>query len=245
MKENTKISITLLLLLIGLATAGGFFVLFAELADDVMEREFGIFDAFIINLFLVNQSPFLDAAMLFITELGAVWFLALLTAIAAAWLWFKEKDKWSALFFVIAVAGGGLLNSLLKSYYGRERPSINEAIDATGFSFPSGHSMGSFILYGFVIFLTIRGQQKEWVKWVISVTLAALVLLIGASRVYLGAHFPSDVLAGFIAGTVWLLLCVTALEWINWQSGSKVRPVKWLRSMLRSGLHMVTGKEKK
>ncbi|WP_033541371.1 phosphatase PAP2 family protein [Planococcus sp. CAU13] len=242
MKENTKISITLLLLLSGLAAAGLFIILFSELADEVMSREFGIFDGFIINLIRVNQSPALDSIMLFITELGSVWFLALVTISVAAWLWFKDNDRWSAFFLIIASAAGGLLNSLMKSFYGRERPSINEAIDATGFSFPSGHSMGSFILYGFIIFLAIRKRQKEWVQWTISISLAVLVVLIGVSRIYLGAHYPSDVAAGFIAGTIWLLLCLTALEWINWQSGSGVRPIKWLRNMLRSGLRIVSGR---
>lgn len=232
MKENTKIGIMLLLLLSGLGIAALFIVIFSELADEVMDKEVDIFDSFIINLLLVNESRFQDSAMVFITELGSVWFFTVLTIIALAWLWFGKKDRWTALFFVIAVAGGGLLNSLLKNLYGRQRPSINEAIDATGFSFPSGHAMGSLIFYGFVIFLTIRGGHKEWIKWTISITLSVLIALIGVSRIYLGAHFPSDVAAGFIAGTIWLLLCITALEWINWQSGSNIRPLKGLRRML-------------
>lgn len=145
MKENTKIGIMLLLLLSGLGIAALFIVIFSELADEVMDKEVGIFDSFIINLLLVNESRFQDSAMVFITELGSVWFFTVLTIIALAWLWFGKKDRWTALFFVIAVAGGGLLNSLLKNLYGRQRPSINEAIDATGFSFPSGHAMGSLI----------------------------------------------------------------------------------------------------
>lgn len=217
MKENTKIGIMLLLMLSGLGIAALFIVIFAELADEVMSRELSIFDSFIINLVLVNESQLMDSLMIFITELGSVWIFTVMTIFAVLWLWFKAKDRWTALFFVIAVAGGGLLNSLLKGFYGRERPSINEAIDATGFSFPSGHAMGSLIFYGFVMFLTIRGRQKEWLKWTISISLGVLIMLIGLSRIYLGAHFPSDVAAGFIAGTIWLLLCITALEWINWQ----------------------------
>ena len=134
------------------------------------------------------------------------------------------------------------MTTLLKHFYGRERPSINEEIDAVGFSFPSGHSMGSLIFYGFVIFLIIRGPQKEWIKWAVSISLAVLVVLIGTSRIYLGAHFPSDVAAGYIAGLIWLLLCLTALEWISWQKGSHIRPVKGLRNMLKSGLRMAKGK---
>lgn len=241
-KENTKIGITILLLLSGLAIAGLFIVLFAELAEEVMSQEFGIFDSFIIKLILVNQSPAIDALMIFITELGSVWFLGTLSIVVILALWFKAKDKWGVLFFIIAVGGGGLLTTLLKRLYGRERPSINEEIDAVGFSFPSGHSMGSLIFYGFIIFLIIRGTQKEWAKWTISISLMVLVMLIGISRIYLGAHFPSDVAAGYIAGIIWLLLCLTALEWVVWQSGSGIRPVKGLRKMLHSGLRFAKDK---
>ncbi|WP_422122557.1 phosphatase PAP2 family protein [Planococcus sp. X10-3] len=235
-KENTKIGIALTLVFSGLAIAGLFIVVFAEFAEEVMEKEFGIFDNSIITLMEVNQSEVMGLIMFLITELGSVWFLGALS-IAVIWaLWFKAKDRWSAIFLVIAVGGGGLLTQLLKHFYGRERPSINEAIDAVGYSFPSGHSMGSLLFYGFMIYLIIRGSQKEWVKWVASITLGVLIILIGISRIYLGAHYPSDVAAGFIAGTIWLLLCVTALEWINWQSGSDVRPVQGLRNLLRSVL---------
>ena len=235
-KENTKIGIALLLLLSGLSIAGLFIVLFAELAEVVMEQEFGIFDNTIITLLLANQSGTMDFIMIFITELGSVWFLGTLSIIVILALWFKSKDKWSVLLFITAVGGGGLLTVLLKHFYSRERPSINEEIDAVGFSFPSGHSMGSLIFYGFVMFLIIRGSQKEWIKWAVSISLSALVVLIGISRIYLGAHYPSDVAAGYIAGTIWLLLCLIALEWINWQSGSNVRPVEGLRNILRSTL---------
>ncbi|HSJ39326.1 MAG TPA: phosphatase PAP2 family protein [Planococcus sp. (in: firmicutes)] len=236
LKENTKIGIALTLVLSGLAIAGLFIVLFAELADEVMSQEFGLFDNSIITLILANQSGLMDFIMIFITELGSVWFLGALSIVVILALWFKAKDRWSALFFIIAVGGGGLLTTLLKHFYGRERPSINEAIDAIGFSFPSGHSMGSLIFYGFIIFLIVRGPQKEWIKWTVSIGLAVLVVLIGISRIYLGAHYPSDVVAGYIAGTIWLLLCLTALEWITWQTGSDILPVKGLRNILRSVL---------
>ncbi|TAA69726.1 phosphatase PAP2 family protein [Planococcus salinarum] len=241
-KENTKIAIALLLLLSGLGVAGLFIVLFAEFAEVVMEQEFGIFDNTIITLLLANQSGVMDFIMIFITELGSVWFLGTLSIVVILALWFKAKDKWSVLFFITAVGGGGLLTTLLKRFYSRERPSINEAIDAVGFSFPSGHSMGSLIFYGFIMFLIIRGPQKEWVKWTVSLSLAVLVVLIGISCIYLGAHYPSDVVAGYIAGTIWLLLCLTALEWINWQTGSDIRPVKGLRNILRSILRGAKGK---
>src|SRR5690606_6000402 len=125
------------------------------------------------------------------------WFLTVLSLIVLAILGVKMKDKWGVLFFIIAVGGGSLLTLLLKNVYDRQRPSVNAEIDAVGYSFPSGHSMGSLIFYGFVIYLVIRTHQRPWIQWLSVTLLGMLVLLIGASRIYLGAHFPSDVLAGY------------------------------------------------
>lgn len=142
------------------------------------------------------------------------------------------KDKWGMLFFAIAVGGGSLLTLLLKNVYDRQRPSINAEIDAVGYSFPSGHSMGSLIFYGFVIYLVVRTHQRRWIQWLTVTLLGMLVLLIGSSRIYLGAHFPSDVLAGYAAGLIWLILSLIALEWIQWHSRSPVPPVQALRKLL-------------
>lgn len=149
-------------------------------------------------------------------------------------LWFKAKDKWGTLFFVIAIGGNGALTWLLKQIYHRGRPSINQAIDAIGFSFPSGHSMGSVVFYGFLIYLIVRSDHRRVFKTVSSIILVIFIVLIGTSRIYLGAHFPSDVIAGFLAGTIWLILCLSALEWIQWQSNSQVNPVHALQELLIS-----------
>ncbi|MDN7246441.1 phosphatase PAP2 family protein [Planococcus shenhongbingii] len=238
-KENTKVGITFLLLGLGLGIAALFLVIFTELAEEVMENEMRRFDGTIIGYFKAIDTPFLDSAMIFITEMGSVWFLTTLSTLTVVVLWVKYKDKWGILFFLVAVGIGGLLTKMLKGLYERGRPSINPEIDAVGYSFPSGHSMGSLIFYGFIMYLVIRGNGNALFKWVSIFLMAILVTLIGMSRVYLGAHFPSDVLAGFIAGAIWLILCLIALEWIQWQSKSSVRPVYAIRDMLVSILRAV------
>lgn len=233
MEKNEKIAgLAFLLLLGGLGVAALFIVLFAELAEEVMEKEFGLFDRFIISLLEAGAGETMATAMFIFTEMGSAWFLTGLSIIVLAVLGFKMKDKWGILFFVIAVGGGSLLTLLLKNLYLRERPSINAEIDAIGYSFPSGHSMGSLIFYGFVIYLVIRTHQKAWVQGMTFTVLSILIFLIGSSRIYLGAHFPSDVLAGYIAGTIWLILSLIALEWIQWHSRSPVPPVHALRKLL-------------
>lgn len=233
MEKNEKMAgLAFLLLLGGLGIAALFIALFAELAEEVMEKEFGLFDRTIIALMEAVSSRTTDNIMFVFTEMGSVWFLTLSSVIVLAVLGFQMKDKWGMLFFVIAVGGGSLLTLLLKNLYVRERPSINAEIDALGYSFPSGHSMGSLIFYGFVMYLVIRTRQRPWIQWVTVAILSALIILIGSSRVYLGAHFPSDVIAGYIAGTIWLLLSLIALEWIQWHSRSPVPPVHALRKLL-------------
>lgn len=233
MDRETKLSgFAFIVLLVGLGLAALFIMLFAELADEMLNQELGVFDAVTIQLLGTISSSWMDTGMFVITELGSVWFLVLMS-LGVLWvLGVKMRDKWGVLFYLVAVGGGSLLTVLLKHFFSRERPSINETIDAVGYSFPSGHSMGSLIFYGFLIYLVIRTRQAPWLQWASVFGLSVLIVLIGISRIYLGAHFPSDVIAGYIAGTIWLVLSLVALEWIQWQQRSPVPPVAALRKVL-------------
>lgn len=239
-KENTKIGIAVLILAIGLGLSMLFLALFSEIAEEALEQEAWSFDTSIVSFFKSIENETLDIIMIVITELGSVWFLTAFSIAAILHLWLRQKDKWGILFFIIAVGGGGILTKLLKNLYERGRPSINPEIDAIGFSFPSGHSMGSLIFYGFIIYFVVRSRMNKLIKGLAISFMVVLVLLIGTSRIYLGAHFPSDVLAGFIAGTIWLLLSILALEWIQWQSRSNIRPVREIRGILAKIFRAVT-----
>nr|WP_226668813.1 phosphatase PAP2 family protein [Metabacillus litoralis] len=129
-------------------------------------------------------------------------------------------DQWGILFTVITV-GGGLLVQLLKHTYQRERPSIIEVIDAVGYSFPSGHAMVSLIFYGFLTYIMARKTSSKALKWSITSLASILVLSIGLSRVYLEAHYPSEIVVGYLAGSVWLILNLITFEWVKWQSERK------------------------
>lgn len=239
-KENTKIGVAVLILAIGLGLSMLFLSLFTEIAEEALEQESWSFDTSIIGFFKTIESGTLDTIMIVITELGSVWFLTAFSIGTILFLWLRHRDKWGILFFIIAVGGGGLLTTVLKRLYERGRPSINPDIDAIGFSFPSGHSMGSLIFYGFITYLIVRSRMNEIWKGLSISFLAVLVVLIGTSRIYLGAHFPSDVIAGYTAGSIWLLLCILALEWIQWQTKSQVRPVHEIRGFLAKIFRAVT-----
>ncbi|WP_413465972.1 phosphatase PAP2 family protein [Metabacillus litoralis] len=114
-----------------------------------------------------------------------------------------------------------MLVQLLKHTYQRERPSIIEVIDAVGYSFPSGHAMVSLIFYGFLTYIMARKTSSKALKWSITSLASILVLSIGLSRVYLEAHYPSEIVVGYLAGSVWLILNLITFEWVKWQSERK------------------------
>ncbi|ANX11099.1 hypothetical protein ABE41_003710 [Fictibacillus arsenicus] len=188
--------------------------IFFELSEDLMEQERFRFDQVIIQYVSNIRTESLTDIMKFITFLGGTTVLTLLLIGSLVWLIVKRKNYWGAIFYIIAVAGGGLLNLGLKHWFGRVRPE-NSLIVEQGFSYPSGHSMGSLIYYGFLGYLVIRSQRGRSLKLLLGIGFITLILLIGFSRIYLGVHYPSDVLAGFSAGTVWLLLCIGGRESIR------------------------------
>ncbi|KQL46343.1 hypothetical protein AN963_15385 [Brevibacillus choshinensis] len=184
---------------------------FAKLGSEMLEQELSLFDSAVIGWVQSGISPALTSFMLFITFLGSTSALLMVITVAAGLMWWQKK-RWEALFLVIALGGGVLFNLVLKWSYHRERPSILRLVEEEGFSFPSGHSMASFILYGMIGILLYLFVVSRAAKVAIVVIVVALILLIGTSRIYLGVHYPSDVLAGYTAGGAWLAICLLGLR---------------------------------
>ncbi|WP_312498184.1 phosphatase PAP2 family protein [Enterococcus sp.] len=115
-----------------------------------------------------------------------------------------------ALWLSLGTIGiAGLFNPLIKLVFLRERPTLEHLVVETSSSFPSGHSTGSMVFYGTLLLLVpILFKQPFW-QWCLRILLGLLILLIGISRIYVGVHFPSDVLGGFCVGLSWLLLTYT------------------------------------
>ncbi|MFS0881533.1 phosphatase PAP2 family protein [Metabacillus niabensis] len=199
-------------LIIGLVALLVNVLMIVQLSATLIREEFFSFDKAVISTVRSFSSETMDAVMLFITELGSSFTLGTLLLVGMILLFLKRKDKVASLFFFLVVAGGGLVNSLLKNLFERERPNVNRLIEIDGFSFPSGHSMGSMLFYGFLVYLLFRSKQRKQRKIGLGILLCIIILLIGISRIYLGVHYPSDVLAGFIAGFIWLSICIIVLE---------------------------------
>jgi len=190
-------------LLASLASAVLFLVLFAWLADGVFEGAFGGLDLrsrmFVHGL----ASPSLTAAMQAVTFLGSAVFLSILfLVLIAVFLFLKLRHH--AAWLATSMAGAVLLEITLKLVFQRTRPEAFFGRDPTGYSFPSGHALGSFCFYGILAGLFsshIKARSARILLWMAA---AALVLAIGFSRIYLGVHYPTDVIAGYLAASVWV-----------------------------------------
>ena len=113
-----------------------------------------------------------------------------------------------------------IINTLLKLFFVRERP-FDSLIIETGYSYPSGHSFVSLAFYGFLIYLIIKSNFSKNIKYLWSGILIILIALIGISRIYLGVHFPSDVLGGFIAATIYLLIYIEIIKKLEGEKNEK------------------------
>lgn len=194
----------------------GFLLLFIEIVDELKEEELIHFDESVIKYVQAFISPRLTEFMSVVTFLGSVKWLAF-SVLAAAVLLFLFKKRSLAWFMVLSSALGALFNLLLKWIFKRERPDIRPLIEEQGFSFPSGHSMGSFIFYGSLAYMIIHlAKRKRW-KAAWTVMLSSFIIMIGLSRIYLGVHFPSDVIAGFAAGGAWLTIMIIGFRYYEYR----------------------------
>jgi len=177
---------------------------FGVVAVLVGDRRIAAFDRSIIGFAQGKESPALTSVMKFFTDIGSGGPVVVITIAILLFLFFVLKHRRELLLFIFVLAGSEVLNVALKSVFHRERPTAHRLIAETGFSFPSGHSMGAFSLYGILAFLLWRHIPIWWGRTLLLVFSCALILAIGVSRIYLGVHYPSDVLAGYLASGFWL-----------------------------------------
>ncbi|ESY65365.1 phosphatase PAP2 family protein [Mesorhizobium sp. M0051] len=162
--------------------------------------------------------PWLEGAMRDITSLGSGSVVVLIVAAAIFYLLLIRRPA-TALFVFVAVAGGQVLSSLLKAGIDRPRPElVSHLANETTLSFPSGHAMLSAVTYLTLGALAARFLPGRTTKIYVLSLAVLTTLLVGISRVYLGVHWPSDVLAGWCAGFAWAMLCwLAARTWQRWR----------------------------
>ncbi|MBV9999655.1 MAG: phosphatase PAP2 family protein [Verrucomicrobia bacterium] len=196
--------------LLVMAAAGALFIF---LADEIGEQAWLTrFDLSVAQFFHQHGAPWSVHLFETITFFGNVTTLGVIGLLAALVLAFQRR--WSLLLgWAAALAGTGELNTILKNVFRRVRPQLQDPwVTPPGWSFPSGHAMGSFVTYGFLAYLLTRVPSTNFPRRIVIAALAILVLLIGFSRIYLGAHFLSDVIGGYAAAAVWLTFCILVTD---------------------------------
>ena len=209
-------------LFVGLALLMGAVLGFAGLAEVVAEGEVQAIDDSILLWMNAHANPTLDAAALEITALGGVVVVWTVIFISSVFLW-QTKHKYSVFLLWIAVLGGNAINFTLKGLFARPRPQLFEwrVPFAPHSSFPSGHSTTAVVLYITLAYLIARLEPSRLMRRLTLAVALVLVLLIGSSRVYLGVHHPSDVLAGFTVGLAWATFCALGIEAIRFFRSKK------------------------
>ena len=179
---------------------------FCALAEDVFNKEIikgDIIGYKIISTFLI--SDFATPIAKFITNFGGAIFLV----IATITLFIVIKNKKIGISILSNLAIVTVLNQLIKRILQRPRPTEYRIIEETGYSFPSGHSMVSMAFYGYFIYLIYKYVKNKYVKWISISLLSLLICAIGISRIYLGVHYTSDVLGGFLISISYLIIYIS------------------------------------
>jgi undecaprenyl-diphosphatase len=197
--------------ILGLLLTAAALALFAWLAEEVIHGRTQQFDNRIRMLVHAHAGPALTAAMRIVSEIGEPWFLIVVGVPAVVWFVWKGWRR-TVLLFAITVAGAEVLDQLLKLMFHRPRPATFFALtEPMGYSFPSGHALVSGAFFGgLAVFAAARTGSRARRCLYYSVA-ALLIAAIGFSRIYLGVHYPSDVLGGYAAAVVWLF----SVAWVR------------------------------
>lgn len=183
-------------------------ITFYKLSSLLLQNEIAHFDDTTYQYIRNFASPFLDHFMLVVTYMGNRQFIIFPALALMIYYLFIKPHRWYSIKIPAVAIGSITANLILKALYDRARPTVYQMIEASGLSFPSGHAMFNLSFYGLLIYIIQREMTNKPLKHGISILLVLLIFCIGISRVYLGVHYASDVLAGFSAGFLWLILAL-------------------------------------
>ncbi|MGC5774191.1 phosphatase PAP2 family protein [Paenibacillus pabuli] len=201
--QNLKKNISLPLLTAALSLA-----VFAIIALSISDNQIHRFDDTLMTWIQDMESPGMTRWMELFTWIGSGLPVVAITLISMIVLYVFLGHRRELLFLGCVIAGSAILNTLLKLLFHRARPSIHRIIEATGYSFPSGHSMAAFSLYGGLAFLIWKHVPTAAGRVLMIIVSAVFIVTIGMSRIYLGVHYPSDVIGGYFLSGCWLATCI-------------------------------------
>ncbi len=188
--------------------------LFIQLATNLPQNQLTGFDLAITQAIIAWRSPWLTRFLGLLTHFGSV---SMTTGIVLALVILGRRlgRRTETYYLLFCISGAHLINESLKAAFHRARPPLPWLGTASGFSFPSGHSLLAMALYGFLAYLILRGFPNQSGRYPVAGGLLVTALAVGVSRVYLGVHFPSDVLAGWASAVAWIGLCMIGFELSN------------------------------
>lgn len=183
-------------------------LMFFLLSTVYKEKEIVKVDRSVIHTVTAHQPEELTSVFIHITNSAARTNEFLVLIAFSAYFILKARRLLEPFILTICLFGIRYGNSFLKEIYERERPSLHRLVDIGGYSFPSGHAMISIGFFGLVLYFLLQLLKKTWLRRLAAVLGSIYIFLVGYSRIYLGVHYPSDVLAGFLAGGSYLLICI-------------------------------------
>ena len=220
--ESHKMYLGLIIgIFVGFLFSGLLIHFFFELLDELTDKELGRFDDIVSQPIHNLRAPWLTNILLVITWMGDRTAYIIFTVCLFIFFYIRYGSFIFPLqtSLVLGLAGG--LNRWLKDLIERPRPDALHLTEEGSLSFPSGHAMSSIAFYGFMIYLVWRLISTPWIRWVLTILLTFLILLIGFSRVYLGVHYPSDILAGYAAGGACLAVFISVFTYVRYRYARK------------------------
>lgn len=189
--------------------------LFVELTEELVEDGLTDFDTSVTSYVLSWRTDWLTKFMIVITTVGTRAGYFVIVGLLTAYFFLRHRSWKFIAQTVLVLILASASNVMLKDVVNRERPTIEHLVQVTTLSYPSGHAMSAMGFYGFLLFLVARYRINLLLKVSLIIVLCFMIIAIGISRIYLGVHFPSDVLAGFIGGLIWVAFCTILFDVIE------------------------------
>ena len=185
-----------------------FFVIFLAIAEDVFEQEIFEFDSVVYYFLVNNRNEVLNNFFKIITQFGSALVLIIITILCVIFI----RDKKYKILVPANLVTIAIINIVLKNFFLRPRPNELRLIEETGYSFPSGHAMASTAFYGLIIYIVHEKVENKILRNTICIMLGLLILLISISRIYVGVHYTSDVIAGTCFSIAYLILITRLIK---------------------------------
>ncbi|MEH7377334.1 phosphatase PAP2 family protein [Neobacillus drentensis] len=171
------------------------------------------FDRTVIDIVQGSETLVLTNVMKFFTFIGSAPFVIVLSLFLLFFLYKVLHHRFELILFAAAITGSAILNGILKQFFQRVRPDFHRLIDIEGYSFPSGHAMNAFTVYGILSFLLWRHIPSRFGRGVLISVSMVMILAIGISRIYLGVHYPSDIIGGYFASGFWITTAILFFQY--------------------------------